>query len=178
MKAYFIFSNNAYFLQLVPTISLSIMISSPFIISCLQKSSQLYCYYFTPFSITYYSFCRSSAKSFTCFIFSLVAYFPILNIITYCSIQSFCTTKDIPCRQFFIAAEAAMENKIIDCYTYWNHCYYRYYKILSLFWESSSFHFPNIIAPVVYATMATRYLLLVLLLDQLIFVHIELQPLF
>ena len=81
----------AYFLQqciLSVTSSyniiLSIMISSSFNISCLQKSPQLYFYYFTPFSITYYSFCRSSAKSFyllhlfPCCVFSDSKYYHLL----------------------------------------------------------------------------------------------------
>ena len=113
----------------------------------------------------------------TCYIFSLVVYFPILHIITYCSIQAFCTTKDIPCRQFLLLPKLLWQTKLLTAKHTKNIVTItitRSFPVLRIFY----LHFPYIIIPAVYAMMATRHLLLVLLMYQLLFVHIELQPLF
>ena len=188
MEAYFLqrcifFATSSY------NIIFSIIISSLFSIACSRKSYQLYVYYFPPFIVTSYYFCRSSTKYlyllhlFPCYVFSDSKYYHLLFHTGILHNQGY------PLQTIFHCCWSCYGKKslttihtetIVTIVTtiYWNHCYYRYYRILSLFWESSIFHFPNVIAPAVYATMATRYLLLVLLLDQLIFVHIKLQPLF
>ena len=83
MEAYFlqqcIFSATSSYNIIFP-----IMISSPFSIACSRKSYQLYFYYFPPFSVTSYYFCRSSAKYFyllyllPCYVFSDSKYYHLL----------------------------------------------------------------------------------------------------